>query len=51
MKTIGLDLGGTKIAGAVVEDGKILLQHRRKTPRTGGDRRDPRARRDGAGAA
>ena len=37
MKTIGLDLGGTKIAGAVVEDGKILLQHRRKTPRTGGD--------------
>ncbi len=37
MKTIGLDLGGTKIAGAVVESGTILLKHLQPTPRTGGD--------------
>ena len=37
MRTIGLDLGGTKIAGAVVEDGRILLERRERTPRTGGD--------------
>ena len=36
MRTIGLDLGGTKIAGAVVEDGRILLERRERTPRTGG---------------
>lgn len=35
MKTLGLDLGGTKIAAAVVEDGKILTRKQIKTPQTG----------------
>lgn len=35
MKTLGLDLGGTKIAAAVVEEGKVLDQERRETPQTG----------------
>lgn len=35
MKTLGLDLGGTKIAAAVVEDGKILARDRVRTPQTG----------------
>jgi glucokinase len=37
MKTLGLDLGGTKIAAAVVEDGKILSRKQAKTPQTGLD--------------
>ncbi|CAN5890417.1 hypothetical protein BH24DEI2_BH24DEI2_09120 [soil metagenome] len=37
MKTLGLDLGGTKIAAAVVEDGVILAQRRVATPQTGVD--------------
>ena len=35
MKTLGLDLGGTKIAAAVVEDGKILGKTRIATPQDG----------------
>jgi glucokinase len=35
MKTLGLDLGGTKIAAAVVEDGKILSKTRVDTPHDG----------------
>ncbi|MEX2543039.1 MAG: ROK family protein [Trueperaceae bacterium] len=35
MKTLGLDLGGTKIAAAVVEDGTVLDRERRDTPQTG----------------
>lgn len=35
MKTLGLDLGGTKIAAAIVEDGKILTSRRVDTPQTG----------------
>lgn len=35
MKTLGLDLGGTKILAAVVEDGKILARQQLPTPRTG----------------
>ncbi|HKI58901.1 MAG TPA: ROK family protein [Trueperaceae bacterium] len=35
MRTLGLDLGGTKIAAAVVEDGRILDAHRVETPQTG----------------
>ncbi len=35
MKTLGLDLGGTKIAAAVVEDGRILDQTTIATPQTG----------------
>ncbi len=35
MKTLGLDLGGTKIAAAVVEDGTILDRERVSTPQTG----------------
>ena len=35
MKTLGIDLGGTKIAVAIVEDGRILSQQQRPTPRTG----------------
>ena len=35
MKTLGLDLGGTKIAGAVVEAGRILARRQVPTPRTG----------------
>lgn len=37
MKTLGLDLGGTKIAAAVVEDGKIIARKQLKTPQTGLD--------------
>lgn len=37
MKTMGLDLGGTKIAGAIVEDGVILDYVRLETPTTGFD--------------
>ena len=37
MKTLGLDLGGTKIAAAVVEDGKILDFARVETPWSGFD--------------
>jgi glucokinase len=37
MKTLGLDLGGTKIAAAVVEDGNILARKQVKTPQTGLD--------------
>jgi glucokinase len=37
MKTLGLDLGGTKIAAAVVEDGKIVGRKQTKTPQTGLD--------------
>lgn len=35
MRTLGLDLGGTKIAAAVVEAGTIVAQERVPTPRTG----------------
>lgn len=35
MKTLGLDLGGTKIAAAVVQDGEILDQQRSNTPQSG----------------
>jgi glucokinase len=35
MKTLGLDLGGTKIAAAVVEEGRILDRHLRTTPQSG----------------
>jgi glucokinase len=35
MRTLGLDLGGTKIAAAVVEGGTIIAQERVPTPRTG----------------
>ena len=35
MKTLGLDLGGTKIAAAVVEDGEMLSQHQVSTPHSG----------------
>jgi glucokinase len=35
MKTLGIDLGGTKIAAAVVEDGKILTRRQVSTPQTG----------------
>ncbi|UCH26130.1 MAG: ROK family protein [Trueperaceae bacterium] len=37
MKTLGLDLGGTKIAAAVVEQGRILDRYRRSTPHNGFD--------------
>ena len=37
MKTLGLDLGGTKIAAAVVEGGKILSYKRVSTPQNGYD--------------
>ena len=37
MKTLGLDLGGTKIAAAVVEDGTILSKTRVDTPQDGFD--------------
>lgn len=36
-KTLGLDLGGTKIAAAIVEDGKILARHQVPTPQSGFD--------------
>lgn len=35
MRTLGLDLGGTKIAAAIVEDGEILAARRVDTPQTG----------------
>ncbi len=35
MKTLGLDLGGTKILAAVVENGRILARQQLPTPRTG----------------
>ena len=35
MKTLGLDLGGTKILAAVVADGKILARQHLPTPRSG----------------
>jgi glucokinase len=35
MKTLGLDLGGTKIAAAVVEEGRILDRHLLTTPQSG----------------
>jgi len=35
MKTLGLDLGGTKILAAVVENGRILARQQVPTPRTG----------------
>ena len=35
MKTLGLDLGGTKIAAAVVEEGVIVARRRVATPQTG----------------
>jgi glucokinase len=35
MKTLGLDLGGTKIAAAVVQDGIIVSRHQVPTPQTG----------------
>lgn len=35
MKTLGLDLGGTKIAAAVVADGRILDRFRVDTPQSG----------------
>jgi glucokinase len=35
--TIGIDVGGTKVLGGVVdESGKILVDARRDTPREGG---------------
>jgi len=37
MITIGLDLGGTKIAAAVVRDGQLLQERRTSTPQTGAD--------------
>ena len=37
MRTLGLDLGGTKIAAAIVERGRVLARTRRATPRTGFD--------------
>lgn len=35
MRTLGIDLGGTKIATAVVEDGTIVARERVATPQTG----------------
>jgi glucokinase len=35
MKTLGLDLGGTKIAAAVVDRGRVLERTRLPTPRSG----------------
>ena len=35
MRTLGLDLGGTKIAAAVVEDGVIVARQQVATPQTG----------------
>lgn len=37
MKTLGIDLGGTKIAVAVVEDGNIIKRQQVRTPQTGFD--------------
>jgi glucokinase len=35
MIALGLDLGGTKIAGAVVVEGRVVDRNRRETPQTG----------------
>lgn len=35
MIALGLDLGGTKIAAAIVRDGEVLARARRETPQTG----------------
>ncbi len=35
MTTLGIDLGGTKIAAALVDDGRILVAERAPTPQTG----------------
>jgi glucokinase len=37
MKTLGIDLGGTKIAAAIVDDGTILSKHQVETPKAGQD--------------
>ena len=37
MRTLGLDLGGTKIAAGVLEDGRLLNFRERPTPREGGE--------------
>jgi glucokinase len=37
VKTLGLDLGGTKIAAAVCEEGRVLAQRRTPTPQTGSE--------------
>jgi glucokinase len=37
VRTLGLDLGGTKIAAAVVEEGRVLAQRRASTPQTGAE--------------
>ncbi|HHO54766.1 MAG TPA: ROK family protein, partial [Trueperaceae bacterium] len=35
MKTLGIDLGGTKIAIGIVENGQILAQKQTPTPQEG----------------
>ena len=35
-RRIGIDLGGTKVLGVVVEDGEIVAKAKQKTPTTGG---------------
>lgn len=35
MRTLGIDLGGTKILAAVVEDGRVIARERVPTPQTG----------------
>jgi len=35
MRTLGIDLGGTKILAAVVEDGRVIARQRVPTPQTG----------------
>src|SRR5690606_12099214 len=37
MRTLGIDLGGTKILAAVVEDGRVIARERVATPQTGFD--------------
>ncbi len=37
MIPVGLDLGGTKIAAAAVDDGVVLARRRRETPQTGAE--------------
>jgi glucokinase len=37
MRTLGIDLGGTKILAAVVEDGGVIARERVATPQTGFD--------------
>ena len=37
MKTLGIDLGGTKIAAAIVDEGTILSKHQVETPKDGQD--------------